>query len=260
MIAGVIFLATGLIFYGCAKKLPPEAELQAAREALQRAKQAGAEIFEEYKLAEKYLKEAESLVEEKKYDDARTKAIISKEFSELALKKLEEAKREEEGKIRLVEREPEFKETKLPSPFEIKGINPDDVIGTATLGKGYILRQFEKVYFDFDSAAIKEEYKEILKKNAEIARRILDENPKIKLLIEGHCDERGTSEYNIELGWRRANAIKRYLTLLGIPEDRIVVVSFGKEFPEFPCPPPHCYSEEKWSKNRRGVFAITAKD
>jgi peptidoglycan-associated lipoprotein len=72
--------------------------------------------------------------------------------------------------------------------------------------------------------------------------------------IEGHCDERGTAEYNLALGERRAVAVKTYLVSLGISPDRLRTVSYGKEFPFDPG-----HTEDAWFKNRRAQFVITAK-
>ena len=76
----------------------------------------------------------------------------------------------------------------------------------------------------------------------------------MKIQIEGHCDERGTVEYNLALGERRANSAKRYLTSLGIPENRISTISYGKERPLDPG-----HNEEAWTKNRRAHFVILSK-
>ena len=72
--------------------------------------------------------------------------------------------------------------------------------------------------------------------------------------IEGHCDERGTAEYNLALGERRAVAVKTYMVSLGIAPDRVRTVSYGKEFPF-----DQAHSDEAWSRNRRAHFVITAK-
>jgi peptidoglycan-associated lipoprotein len=72
--------------------------------------------------------------------------------------------------------------------------------------------------------------------------------------IEGHCDERGTAEYNLALGERRATAVKTYLTSLGISPDRVRTVSYGKEFPFNPG-----HTEDAWVQNRRGHFVITSR-
>jgi peptidoglycan-associated lipoprotein len=249
------------VFFGCAKKIP-QAELDAAKEALERAKKIGADQVEEYKIAEKYYNDALTLVQAKKYDDARVKAIVSKEFAEAAIKKWEELSRrppaeKPEEKVEIVEEEPEFRRPNLP---RLKGVKEEDIAGLSTLGRGYVLKGLKKVYFDFDSYSLREDAREVIKENLNIIKPILDENPEAAILIEGHCDERGTNEYNLELGWKRANAVKRYLIMLGIPEDRIQTVSFGEEFPEAPCPPPQCNDESKWRLNRRAVFVITTKE
>jgi peptidoglycan-associated lipoprotein len=244
------------VFFSCAKKIP-QAELNAAKEALERAKKIGADKLEEYKIAEKYYNDALTLVQAKKYDDARVKAIVSKEFAEAAIKKWEELARRPQEKVEIVEEELGFRRPNLP---RLKGVKEEDIAGLSTLGRGYILKGLKKVYFDFDSYALREDAREAIKENFNIIKPILDENPEAALLIEGHCDERGTNEYNLELGWKRANAVKRYLVMLGIPEDRIQTVSFGEEFPEAPCPPPQCNDESKWRLNRRAVFVITTRE
>jgi len=258
----LFILGVGIsVFLGCAKKIP-QAELDAAKEALERAKKIGADKVEEYKIAEKYYNDALTLVQAKKYDDARVKAIVSKEFAEAAIKKWEELSRrpmpeKQEEKVEIVEEEPEFRRPNLP---RLKGVKEEDIAGLSTLGRGYVLKGLKKVYFDFDSYSLREDAREAIKENLNIIKPILDENPEAAILIEGHCDERGTNEYNLELGWKRANAVKRYLIMLGIPEDRIQTVSFGEEFPEAPCPPPQCNDESKWRLNRRAVFVITTKE
>lgn len=258
------FVIFFMIFIGCAKRIP-RSELEAAKEALERARKIGATELEEYKIAENYLRQAEQLLEKKKYDDARTRALISKEFAELAIKKWNEMAKqertdEEERKVEIIETEPTLRPSRLPHPHQIKGINPEDIIGTSAFGRGYRLRNLQNVYFEFDSYNLTEEMKEIIKRNAEIISAILKENPELSILIEGHCDERGTNEYNLELGWKRSQAVKRVLMLLNIPEDKIQTVSYGEEFPEEPCEPPMCQDETRWSKNRRAIFVITVKD
>ncbi len=100
-------------------------------------------------------------------------------------------------------------------------------------------------YFDFDSFQVNEQAKEALRQNAEW----LKSHPGSKVRIEGHCDERGTTEYNLALGEKRANAAKRYLVSLGIKRGRISTISYGKERPADPG-----HSEEAWAKNRRAVL------
>lgn len=103
------------------------------------------------------------------------------------------------------------------------------------------------IYFDFDKYDIKDESKPVLKELS----NILLKNKGIKVIIEGHCDERGTNEYNLGLGERRANAAKEYLISLGIPSNRIEVISYGEE--KQVCEE---QTEDCWAKNRRAHFVL----
>ena len=106
---------------------------------------------------------------------------------------------------------------------------------------------FMIVYFDYDKSNIRTDQRLALDKNAEIMKG----NPDINIEVEGHCDERGTVEYNIALGDRRAQSVKKYLIDLGISADRIKTISYGKERPAVPGT-----GDEVWSKNRRAAFRI----
>ncbi|HWO40251.1 MAG TPA: peptidoglycan-associated lipoprotein Pal [Candidatus Eisenbacteria bacterium] len=105
------------------------------------------------------------------------------------------------------------------------------------------------VNFDFDSHELTEQARGILKNNAEW----LKANPSVRVQIEGHCDERGTVEYNLALGARRAKNVKDYLATLGIAVERLSDISYGEEIPL-------CRerTEACWEKNRRARFVITA--
>jgi peptidoglycan-associated lipoprotein len=106
------------------------------------------------------------------------------------------------------------------------------------------------IHFDFDKYDIRPADAEILKGNAALLTRY----PKMKIQIEGHCDERGTVEYNLALGERRANSTKKYLITLGLAGDRVSAISYGKERPLDPG-----HNEEAWAKNRRGHTIILSK-
>ncbi|MEW6321750.1 MAG: peptidoglycan-associated lipoprotein Pal [Acidobacteriota bacterium] len=106
------------------------------------------------------------------------------------------------------------------------------------------------VFFALDSSDLTGENQQVLQQNAEVLRRYAT----WQITIEGHCDERGTAEYNLALGERRALAARDYLVSLGIPASRLRVVSYGKEFPFDPG-----HDEAAWSRNRRAHFVITAK-
>lgn len=111
-------------------------------------------------------------------------------------------------------------------------------------------KPLEDVYFDYDKAELKGEARAALDKDAQWLRRW----PSTKIMIEGHCDSRGTNEYNLALGDKRATAARSYLVGLGVPADRIMAVSKGEESP-------FCTEETEscWSQNRRGHFILTAK-
>ncbi len=105
----------------------------------------------------------------------------------------------------------------------------------------------QTVYFDFDRADIRPEMRTVLQRNAEWLRR----HPRVKMSIEGNCDERGTEEYNMALGQRRAEVVKSYLVSLGISSNRLSTISYGEERPADPS-----HSETAWAKNRRAEFSI----
>jgi len=107
--------------------------------------------------------------------------------------------------------------------------------------------RFETVYFDFDRSDLHSESARTLQQNAQVMK----EYPDVKITIEGHCDERGTVEYNLALGDRRAMTAKQYLVDLGIAPSRITIISYGKERPVDPQ-----RSEEAYAKNRRAAFVI----
>lgn len=105
----------------------------------------------------------------------------------------------------------------------------------------------ENIYFDFDRYEIKAEAKATLQNKADF----LAANTRYNLRIEGHCDERGTNEYNLALGERRANAAKEFLVALGVAPARITTISYGEESPAV-----EGSTEEAWGKNRRDEFKL----
>jgi len=105
----------------------------------------------------------------------------------------------------------------------------------------------DRVFFDFDKSVIKPEGQQTLQRQAEWLRRY----PNVTVTVEGHCDERGTREYNLALGERRATAVQRALIALGVQANRIRTVSYGKERPAV-----LGSNESAWAQNRRGVTVI----
>lgn len=106
----------------------------------------------------------------------------------------------------------------------------------------------EMIYFAFDSAKLTQGSKVVLLRKATY---MMETAPEIKLLVEGHCDERGSVEYNLALGQRRAESAKAYLVKAGVDADRIRTVSYGKERPIDPA-----HNEDAWAQNRRCEFII----
>jgi peptidoglycan-associated lipoprotein len=105
----------------------------------------------------------------------------------------------------------------------------------------------ENIHFEFDSILLSGQARQILVSKAEYLRT----NPDITITVEGHCDDRGTSEYNIALGERRAESVKRFLVNLGIGTNRLDTVSYGEERPIA-----MGHDEDSWAKNRRAQFVI----
>src|SRR3954464_11885301 len=111
-------------------------------------------------------------------------------------------------------------------------------------------KPLDDVFFELDRSDIQDEGRSILQRDAEWLKRWTS----TQVTIEGHCDSRGSAEYNLGLGSRRASAVKDYLISLGVPQTRLTTVSKGKEQPA-------CTDENEscWSQNRRGHFIVTAK-
>lgn len=110
-----------------------------------------------------------------------------------------------------------------------------------------MLFENERIYFEFDSSALLAEAQEVLKRKAEFLR----DNPNARFTVEGHCDSRGTEEYNLALGDRRAGSAKAFLVDLGIGPYRIATISYGEERPLDPRS-----NEEAWAKNRNCQFVL----
>jgi len=125
-----------------------------------------------------------------------------------------------------------------------------DAIGTRSLDDLNRDSPLRPVFFPLDSWELDTEGRAVASTNGELLKRY----PTWMVTIEGHCDERGTAEYNLALGERRAIAVRTYLVSLGIPAERIRTVSYGKEFPFDPG-----HTDAAWEKNRRAHFVITAK-
>jgi peptidoglycan-associated lipoprotein len=111
-----------------------------------------------------------------------------------------------------------------------------------------ITTDFKDIHFDFDQYSIRPEDRQILSGHADL----LLKNKNFKIVIEGNCDERGTDEYNMALGQRRADEAKKYLINMGVNKKRVSTISYGKERPLDPD-----HNEEAWAKNRRDHFVVS---
>jgi peptidoglycan-associated lipoprotein len=126
----------------------------------------------------------------------------------------------------------------------------DDAIASASLDDLNRNSPLKPVFYELDSSDVSPTGQKVLDENAQLLKRY----PAWAITIEGHCDERGTAEYNLALGERRAVAARAYLVAQGISADRLRIVSYGKEFPFDPG-----HDESAFAKNRRAHFVITAK-
>ncbi len=162
--------------------------------------------------------------------------------AERAEREAKEAKERELARIR-------EEEAKKPTEGELE----KSLVGKKERGiEGEVFetKLLKDIHFDFDKYDIRREDEEILRENA----ALLKKNPKMKIQIEGHCDERGTVEYNLALGERRANHTKKNLISLGITSDRISTISYGKERPL-----DRGHNEPAWAANRRAHIVVLSK-
>ena len=151
------------------------------------------------------------------------------------------------------EQKPAAVEERNASPVAESGLVKSDKMdpyGLAALKDPKSILSKRNVFFDFDQYVIKDEFKPLVDAHA----RLLVANPSVKMLIQGNADERGSREYNLALGQKRAEAVKKALLLLGAKEDQVEAVSLGEE-------KPRCtgQTEECWSQNRRDDILYTGE-
>jgi peptidoglycan-associated lipoprotein len=162
------------------------------------------------------------------------------------------ARLEEERQRALREQELKAKEEEARRAQEQKEFEKSLVAKKYPGIEGEVLesKMLKDIHFDFDRYDIRPGDAEVLKENGSL----LEKFPNVKIQIEGHCDERGTEEYNLALGERRANSARNYFVTLGISPDRISTISYGEERPLDPG-----HNEDAWSKNRRAHFVVLPK-
>lgn len=139
-----------------------------------------------------------------------------------------------------------------PGPAAAPASDPDPLAGDLDSVNEYLRRQglLGDAYFLYDQANLSAETREQLAKNA----TFLNQHPQLRVTVEGHCDERGTSEYNLALGERRAYSVRDYLVSLGVSAGRLTTISYGKERPV-------CTEEDEscWQQNRRAHHVVTGR-
>ncbi len=140
--------------------------------------------------------------------------------------------------------------SKKPAPDQSalpSAANADENIGDSDSGKAMGL---QTIHFGYDAYTLNSEAKSILNANAQI----LKDKPSLKIQVEGHCDQRGGIQYNIALGEKRANSVKKFLSEQGIAGDRVAVISYGKEKLVDPSE-----NDAAYAKNRRANFSVTSR-
>jgi len=172
--------------------------------------------------------------------------ILAFSFFLSCRKKVEEApppppQVKEQPKVEKVEKPPVVKEPELTEEEIFMAKSLEEINKEAPLNM---------IHFDYDKYFIRDDAKPVLEENA----NWLNKFKSVKILIEGHCDERGTEEYNLALGEKRSKSTLDYLVSLGISQDRIEIISYGKSQPLDPG-----HNEIAWQKNRRSNFMIIVK-
>lgn len=188
-------------------------------------------------------------------EEAKAPAVdAEKQKAEARAKAEAEARAKAEAETRAKAEAAKTKEEAAVKAKEEAAVNTEakDTKEAAAKTEAKVTEEFrlEDIHFDFDKSDIKEKDRDILKGLSDW----LSKNKSAKIQIEGHCDERGTNEYNLALGERRAHSAKQYLVTLGVAKNRISTISYGEE-------KPLCAeaNEDCWAKNRRGHFVIQEK-
>lgn len=136
----------------------------------------------------------------------------------------------------------------MPKAEQPKAEQPKMAEGQGAKASAAAESAFEVVYFDFDKSDLRQDARDVLYKNAET---MLKSKADAKIQIEGNCDERGSAEYNLALGERRAKSAMQYLITLGVKPERLSIISYGKEKPAVKGD-----NEAAWAKNRRAEFVV----
>ena len=218
-----VFALAGLVA-GCPKQIP-QPEIDAAEQAMADIEDTKDCAPETYQAAKTMMERARALLKEERYEEAKTALIAAKRLAEKARQECDEKKKAELAAKKEPEPEPVAKEVEIE-----KDTGPDRMV---------------TVYFGFNDASLTDESRTALNNNAEYLRN----HEGVRIQVEGHCDSRGSTEYNLALGERRAMAVRKYLVKLGVNPTRLEIISYGEERPVDPA-----QNEEAWSQNRRAEF------
>ena len=190
--------------------------------------------------------EQRDLFDEKNKDEAARAARVQQEQEDLK-RQMEEQKRKDEAARRAAE-----SEQAVVKPLPESGMSEKSLSDPASMLRDPSNPLSKRsIYYDFDAYNIKEEFQQVVEAHA----KFLLEHKDMKVRVEGNCDERGSREYNLALGQRRADSVKRALTLLGVPNKQIETVSFGSEKPKAVG-----HDDDAWAENRRSDLAYVGVD
>ena len=230
-----LVLALSLCLFACATN-PPKKEREDAELAFRAAKEAEKCAALRYAAAEKALTTAQRLINEKKYDDARQHFLVAKELSDKALA---------EAKANTDCMNPKPAEAPKPVEATTTGETASSTFKDGSLDDPNY--KLETIYFPFNSSDITDQAKDIIAKNA----AWMNKHSATKIIIAGHCDKRGSTEYNLALGQRRAQSVKDYMIKIhSVNPDFIDVISYGEEQPLRDGD-----LEEAFTLNRRAEFS-----
>jgi peptidoglycan-associated lipoprotein len=216
------------VVVGCPKKLP-QPEIDAAESAMADIEKTKDCAPETYQAAKTMMDRARALLKEERYEEAKTALLAAKRLAEKAKEECEKKRKEEEAR--------KAKEPPPPEPAS-KEVPVEEIEDEPP-------RNLKTVYFGFNESNLTDEARSALANNSEY----IHGREKLRIQVEGHCDSRGSTEYNLALGERRALAVKRYLVKLGVDPNRLEIISYGEERPA-----DAAQTEGAWSKNRRAEF------
>jgi len=211
---------------GCARV--PQQSLDDSALAMAGAELAARCAPEEYAAAQRMMDRARELVAKEEYEEAETAAITAKELFEKARLRAEERR----------------EQCLRPPPAPDQGLKTPELAGAPLLEGDY---QLTPILFDYDAATIGESERPALERHA----RYLAQHAELRIQVAGHCDDQGSTEYNLALGERRAEAVRRYLVSLGVAAERLSTISYGEELPAVPGA-----SAVARRKNRRAEFRV----